>query len=944
MTSFTSMACGLPGDDVAYTMENEVLKKWGFPDTFIELSSNRNEFDENVETPENDIYASANTATSTGNKSADVDEDKVPDESTDEDYEMAHAAYQSGQYCDCLIYLDDAFLSLSPTNALKLWTLKANLMNAMEDHLEALRAISNIDLSHMTFELFIAGAVAMEKLGLLITAEHWLKKVVMATRKTASSEGSAEQWAHRAFHMLQEIHTRRTYEPYIKGAKVKVTNTSSGRGLHATRNISKDEVIFTELPEVCEQSIATCNILACAHCGLSLAKPQNVFPRECTAVGDNMKTFKKVWVKREVTQCNNCNRVVYCSESCRQESWTKYHKVLCSSAQNTTTAMLYDVRQSFTEVRPSEGGSWQGWWNVEFSPVLLARLWATIVCRAKLDMGQSQQPSKIDWVKAGSQFEKYTGKGSNSAHETIPKMFELLATIFKRSKTLRYDITKEDFDKRHSQILTNYITFYDDKDPLRHFIDKLAQDRKRYKRMSKYLQEPLPRAEFHGLFPLASTINHSCLPNAEIISTAVNGRPGICVQAVENIAAGDEIFVSYINPDQDKAGRRQALWRRYKFICQCIKCTFQGDGPDTCTHCGKTVADVDRFSGSNRSSGQDTGVFSQPNKDTPTDLLSSADGPNKDTPTDLLSSADGPNKDTPTDLLSSADGPNKDTPTDLLSADGPNKDTSTDLLSSANSPNKDTPTDLSESDQRSNNPPAPTPQVSDDLNFVSLSVNCNKVDNVVDTNVNNLTNSISTSNLVNDKESKFCDTQLSSNNKDSISVESQIDFNSSTLEDNKHDINDTIVSDERKHSQTGTDVLAGESPKNELATENQHEHSSCTVDESVPISPDLQQVLPHCENPVESPENGLVTENQHEHSSCTVNKNPVESPENGLVTENQHDHHCCTVKDCGETSQVSQKMFPHCGRCGAAWYCSQVCQREAWKKGHKKICLKQTKL
>lgn len=168
---------------------------------------------------------------------------------------------------------------------------------------------------------------------------------------------------------------------------------------------------------------------------------------------------------------------------------------------------------------------------------------------------------------------RYTVKGSNSAHETIPKMFELLATIFKRSKTLRYDVTKEDFDKRYSQILANYITFYDEKDPLRNFIDKLSHDRKRYKRMSKFLQEPLPRAEFHGLFPLASTINNSCWPNAEISSTAVNGRPGVCVQAVEDIAAGDEIFVSYINPDLDKAARRQALWRSAKLVFK-LRCNF----------------------------------------------------------------------------------------------------------------------------------------------------------------------------------------------------------------------------------------------------------------------------------------------------------------------------------------------------------------------------------
>ena len=32
------------------------------------------------------------------------------------------------------------------------------------------------------------------------------------------------------------------------------------------------------------------------------------------------------------------------------------------------------------------------------------------------------------------------------------------------------------------------------------------------------------------------------------------------------------------------------------------------------------------------------------------------------------------------------------------------------------------------------------------------------------------------------------------------------------------------------------------------------------------------------------------------------------------------------------------KLFPTCSKCKRAWYCSQSCQKIAWKKGHKKIC------
>ena len=35
-----------------------------------------------------------------------------------------------------------------------------------------------------------------------------------------------------------------------------------------------------------------------------------------------------------------------------------------------------------------------------------------------------------------------------------------------------------------------------------------------------------------------------------------------------------------------------------------------------------------------------------------------------------------------------------------------------------------------------------------------------------------------------------------------------------------------------------------------------------------------------------------------------------------------------------------KQTFPTCSRCKRAWYCSPGCQKEAWKKGHKKICVK----
>ena len=45
-----------------------------------------------------------------------------------------------------------------------------------------------------------------------------------------------------------------------------------------------------------------------------------------------------------------------------------------------------------------------------------------------------------------------------------------------------------------------------------------------------------------------------------------------------------------------------------------------------------------------------------------------------------------------------------------------------------------------------------------------------------------------------------------------------------------------------------------------------------------------------------------------------------------------------TCTECRKEAE-EEKGFPACGRCHKAWYCSKACQKEAWKKGHKNICI-----
>ncbi|KAF8122536.1 hypothetical protein EV363DRAFT_1436578 [Boletus edulis] len=76
--------------------------------------------------------------------------------------------------------------------------------------------------------------------------------------------------------------------------------------------------------------------------------------------------------------------------------------------------------------------------------------------------------------------------------------------------------------------------------------------------------------------PLAALANHSCLPNAIVVfprggKTRMK-EPVMDVIALRDIAAGEEVLITYIDTTLPKAQRRQVLTETYNFTCQCPLC------------------------------------------------------------------------------------------------------------------------------------------------------------------------------------------------------------------------------------------------------------------------------------------------------------------------------------------------------------------------------------
>ncbi|KAI0269910.1 hypothetical protein BC834DRAFT_922711 [Gloeopeniophorella convolvens] len=81
----------------------------------------------------------------------------------------------------------------------------------------------------------------------------------------------------------------------------------------------------------------------------------------------------------------------------------------------------------------------------------------------------------------------------------------------------------------------------------------------------------------HGIYPLASRLfNHSCVPNAAIRYSIMQGRPPLMeVVALRRISVGEEICIPYVDPALPLEDRERALGNIYGFSCSCALCHFQ---------------------------------------------------------------------------------------------------------------------------------------------------------------------------------------------------------------------------------------------------------------------------------------------------------------------------------------------------------------------------------
>jgi hypothetical protein len=78
-----------------------------------------------------------------------------------------------------------------------------------------------------------------------------------------------------------------------------------------------------------------------------------------------------------------------------------------------------------------------------------------------------------------------------------------------------------------------------------------------------------------GIFLQGSLFNSSCVPNVNNCWDAVN--QAVVFRAVRDIAAGEELCISYDNLLQTRDVRRSQLRAKYHFECHCAACSLSAE-------------------------------------------------------------------------------------------------------------------------------------------------------------------------------------------------------------------------------------------------------------------------------------------------------------------------------------------------------------------------------
>ncbi|EKM52389.1 uncharacterized protein PHACADRAFT_148986 [Phanerochaete carnosa HHB-10118-sp] len=315
--------------------------------------------------------------------------------------------------------------------------------------------------------------------------------------------------------------------------QVKYFGKHKGKGLVATERIAEGEVVWKEdpfilAPEWSLYDLQTASV-ACTHCSTPLNNSPLAVPCSGSA---------------KVPSCS----ARFCNRLCLSRA-ARTHPLLCP-AQNPAALPLLEFARRH---------EWMA-------------LHALAQCTARVLLAEQQDEAAFsaDWAvlrglaQLGME-ERAKGGWLGSAEpdrDTWKKAYELFVRAFKDPGT-------ESEKKRLARLLRK---------PTRKEVDDEIFG---YDAFLRGLGRMSLNLEAHGgLYVLHSHVNHSCTPN--LSARHLDQRSAlsrITVVVRRDIEVGEELFISYVNPDLPLEGRRRQLLEWGFGTCQCPRCVMEEQDP-----------------------------------------------------------------------------------------------------------------------------------------------------------------------------------------------------------------------------------------------------------------------------------------------------------------------------------------------------------------------------
>ncbi|XP_052815267.1 uncharacterized protein LOC128242221 [Mya arenaria] len=488
-------------------------------------------------------------------------------------------------------------LGKDPTNY-RLLHMRATVFEDLDETAHALRNLFMIPKPFRFIEAWKLGGKLLNKLDLPVLAEFWLRKatamVPEANRHTDLDSAT----------LFQQVRVKRIYGPLTKECPVKVAFTDYGRAVIATDNLEPGEIAFDDIPVVVGQLLSCIHLPACANCGASLITAKDFFGAKYNTLPPELRAFAdEHWPNVKGFPCRKCDKEIYCTVSCREEAWSRYHQIVCPSV-NPAGNDLYDLIKNKGQGQ-SEKGKWQDLWVGQYSPIVLVKIWAMIVAEAKRLIKERgvDKPDMEIWARAKMPFRKFISFGTISATQKMPEVFNLMNRLFSECGEVSYPISEAEFEARYYQATCNLQAFSASKSPGTDFIENISETEDiRTLAMLKFLEENSKNAtvSFAGMFPLHACLNHACNNNVEVTDGFAQGRPAVHVHVRQPIKPGEELFTTYIDTAMPRKLRRAWLYKSFSFWCICKRCQFEGDDNSTCTECKAPAADGKKLPGCSR--------------------------------------------------------------------------------------------------------------------------------------------------------------------------------------------------------------------------------------------------------------------------------------------------------------------------------------------------------